>query len=799
MTGQQQQPRAPPPSQTRVNGSSTLEMGNSNQELLSKGKKGKLTIILISLIIVAALVTLIFISLSGPTPEFTKDASPLTLPVKSIALDDFLLGKLTPNRFNGTWVSDNEILYRDSELNVILLNVAKRTRKVLLTSTAFPVLNNAFKFELSADKKYLFIAHSYQRLYRHSYVAYYEIFNLATKTSISISDTMGAPRQLQLVTWSPVGNALAYVYMNDIFYWPSVEMFMHEVRITRNGRTHTIHNGVPDWVYEEEVFGGNQAMWFSTDGKRLAFATFNDTTTPVMTIPYYGSPGNFAFQYTQSVNIRYPKPGRPNPEVSLQVADLESISMQIGTSQNIKMTSIPPPSELAHSEPILQNVVWSSDTDLASIWMNRVQNKAVFKLCSLTTDPCKNILSLEESSGWIQMADSKPLFSSDGKSMVFIYSSDQGDNAGAYRHLQLVDLTTTAAKPVPLTKGKFTVTELLAWDEANREVYFLSNLEGLPGQLRVSKVSDDPRNSPHKEICVSCKSLTHDGRKCLYSGASFSKGASYYTQTCAGPYIPEIRIFEKNGKEIMLWDENDVLRQMLSDVTLPTEKLLTVRLKDGFDAQVKLQFPPNMDMSGNTKYPLLIHVYGGPDSNLVNERFNLDWDTYLTVNKSIIYGSIDARMSGLKGDKMLYAGYRKLGTVEVEDQINVTKYLQNNFNFIDARNTAIWGWSYGGYVTVMTLATDKDDVFKCGIAVAPVTDWIYYDTIYTERYMGLPTVEDNLEGYANAALFGKVENLRHKSLFLVHGTLDDNVHYQQSMMLAKVLEENDILFRQQVS
>ncbi|EZA55971.1 Venom dipeptidyl peptidase [Ooceraea biroi] len=236
---------------------------------------------------------------------------------------------------------------------------------------------------------------------------------------------------------------------------------------------------------------------------------------------------------------------------------------------------------------------------------------------------------------------------------------------------------------------------------------------------------------------------------------------------------------------------------MIAEKSQPIVHRYKIPVTGGFSAQVRLLIPPGADLSGAIKYPMLVYVYGGPDSYQVTEKFNIDWGTYLVTNKSIIYAAIDGRGSGLMGNDMLFAGYRHLGTVEIIDQINVTRHLQNKLPFIDRARTAIWGWSYGGYATGMTLAMDLKGVFKCGMSVAPVTDWALYDSIYTERFMGLPTVADNLQGYEQGQLLNKVDNIKNKMYYLIHGTLDDNVHYQQSLMLAKVLEQKDILFRQQ--
>ncbi|KAK0086081.1 hypothetical protein PV326_005689, partial [Microctonus aethiopoides] len=298
-----------------------------------------------------------------------------------------------------------------------------------------------------------------------------------------------------------------------------------------------------------------------------------------------------------------------------------------------------------------------------------------------------------------------------------------------------------------------------------------------------------------------------------------------------------------NATRLIAWEDNDMIAKIVAEKSQPIVKRFSVPVADGFDAQVRLLIPPGADLTGSTKYPMLVYVsvitalisaklfgdkqrskvnhqyqidvdpYGGPDTYQVTEQFNIHWGTYLVTNKNIIYAAIDGRGSGLKGSNMLFAGYRNLGTVEIYDQINVTStyslfyieecnpelqnHLHENLPYIDKTRTAIWGWSYGGYAAGMSLAMDTKSTFKCGMSVAPVTDWTLYDSIYTERFMGLPTPSDNVGGYEQGQLLNKAANIKSNSYYLIHGTLDDNVHYQQSLLLAKILEENDILFRQQ--
>ena len=211
-------------------------------------------------------------------------------------------------------------------------------------------------------------------------------------------------------------------------------------------------------------------------------------------------------------------------------------------------------------------------------------------------------------------------------------------------------------------------------------------------------------------------------------------------------------------------------------------------------AQVMLFLPAHL--SSFDKLPMLVEVYGGPGFQKVNKVWKgYDYATYMAGSNDIVYAVIDPRGSGYQGDAWRHSVYRKFGSVEVDDTISVTKYLQDNLDYIDASRTAIWGWSYGGYLSLSVLARDTRAVFQCGASVAPVVRWELYDTVYTERYMDTP--ENNVQGYNTSTPLWHIDNLHDKQYYLIHGTHDDNVHYQQSMLLSAALEEKDILFKQQ--
>ncbi|KAF5295430.1 hypothetical protein FQA39_LY13091 [Lamprigera yunnana] len=723
-------------------------------------------------LIVAAAIIIAIVLFAGKS-----NAAPLEKEASALSLEDFIEGRLNPKPFNGSWISDTEIIYRGQNGDIRLFSAKTMTHDVVLRISTTPVLATALDFTLSADKKFLLVAHDYQKIYRHSYVAQFTIINLKTLATSSVN--VNGEIILQLAKWAPVGNALAFVARNNIYYQGSATSFSRQITI--DGKIGNIYNGIPDWVYEEEVFSTNEALWFSPDGKKLAYAKFTDTKVKIMTLPVYGEPGNLEFQYTKAVQVRYPKPGTNNPIVSLHVADLEA---------NADL-DLPPPPNLEKQEPILASVAWATPEIISAVWMSRVQNEA--SIVTYTTGLPASfdiITTIKQPQGWIELF-SPPKFNTDGTKLVIIQSQDQGNEEGSYRHVTLYDrIADSLGKP--LTSGLFVVTEILEWDNKNDLIYYQANMPNNSSTQHVYTVSTKTLETR----CITCSLQTTDAEsECLYNSAQFSKDLSYHLLNCDGPNVPETVLYEKDRK-VYVWESNTEIRNLVRNVRTPIIEKFTFDVADDFKAKVILRLPHNIDKSGETRYPMLVNVYGGPDSFQIVDRFGMDWGSYLAANKSIIYATIDGRGAGLRGDKHLFSLYRRLGTVEIADQINVTKQMQEKLPYVDGSRTAIWGWSYGGFASGMALAEDKDGVFKCGISVAPVTDWTLYDSIYTERFMGLPTPEDNRFGYDNAKLVEKYEGLRDKKYFLIHGTLDDNVHYQQSMLLSKVLEQNDILFRQ---
>ncbi|GBP03076.1 Venom dipeptidyl peptidase 4 [Eumeta japonica] len=628
-------------------------------------------------------------------------------------------------------------------------------------------------------------------VYRHSFLARYAAVNTDSGVATNIGP-VGVSEEdayLQNFVWGPSGTACAFVYLNNVYYKSSLNA--DAVQLTTTGTSNIIYNGIPDWVYEEEVFSSNIALWFSLDGSKMSYATFNDEMVRVMRVPHYGVPGSVAYQYTEHHEIRYPKSGTTNPTVSVTLVDLSTRSGDVYTA----------PGEL--DQPILLSVTFVGNDSLALVWTNRVQNSMIVVLCYSGQTQCSQIYSRSEPDGWIE--NNPLIFNSDGNAFLTILPLA----VGSQRYKQVVQISNTGAAQWTLagrSNTAHTVAEILRWDDDDTIWYKATHVNDSAEQhLYRLRGADSPE-------CFTC-GISGNYTECLYNDGTVSSDGSKIVVNCGGPGIPQVLIYDSDGTLSRSWDENTAVAEQLQGGSLPLILQRSVPVADGLpEAAVHIQVP--VDYQSRTNVPLLVYVYGGPDSALVTHQWLMDWGTSLVTRWGIAVAHIDGRGAGLRGVDNLFTLNRRLGTVEVEDQIAVTRHLLQTETWLDSNRTCIWGWSYGGYASSLALARGGD-VFRCAIAVAPVTDWHFYDTIYTERYMDMPA--NNTEGYSESSLLTnevfrivkrhplvlkgmfcdfQVEAFRNKRYFLVHGTADDNVHYQHAMLLSRRLQTQDIYFTQ---
>ncbi|XP_073401838.1 dipeptidyl peptidase 4-like [Dendrobates tinctorius] len=680
-------------------------------------------------------------------------------PRPTYTLDDYFGDRLRYKSYGLQWISDNEYLHRTQEYNVIVYNVDTKETTVLLSNTTIDKNNESF-YELSEDRKYALLQYNYEKVWRHSYTASYRIINVETKQYVTVNEL---PPRIQYISWSPVGHRLVYVWENNIYARNSPEE--PSVIITHNGEENKILNGIPDWVYEEEMFSTNNAIWWSPGGQFLTYAEFNDTEVPIIEYTFYGDESE---QYPQTIHIPYPKAGTKNPTVRLYVANIESLN-------NVSLVEILAPDDIRNGDHYLCGVTWATKERMAVQWLRRIQNVSAIVLCS-QAEPTWNCLTFgyeESTTGWVgNFGPSEPYFTSANRFYKII------SNGNGYKHIHHF---LGAGRPTEITNGKYEVTSI--YKIVNNDLYFISNEEA-PSKRHLYRMK---LIHPFSTECVTCKLLPD---RCQQYSAYFSKDGKYYSLNCNGPGIPYYTLHSSgDDKQIKVLESNDELGALLDNIQLPTKERNFTTMHE-FNLWYQLILPPHFDKS--KKYPLLIDVYGGPCSQKVDQYFRLNWATYLASTEKIIVASFDGRGSGYQGDQILHQLYRSLGTVEVADQISAARYFKS-LGFVDEKRVAIWGWSYGGYVTSMVLGSGSGE-FKCGIAVAPVSSWLYYDTIYTERYMSLPTPEDNLENYESSTVMSRAAKFKDVGYLLIHGTADDNVHFQQAAQISKALVDAGVDF-----
>ncbi|XP_026866021.2 dipeptidyl peptidase 4 [Electrophorus electricus] len=678
---------------------------------------------------------------------------------RTFTLDDFYNQTIRYQIYSLRWISDNEYLHKSKDGSIYLHNVETMESSLYLSNSTFSQVD-ATEYLVSADKKFICFESNYTKQWRHSFNATYSIYDIETQTFIT---PVHIPTATQLLLWAPVGSMLAYVWDYNIYI--KLNSTAEPIQVTKDGKVNQILNGVPDWVYEEEVFASNEGIWWSPSAKYLAYVQVNDTGVHAIEYTMYENG-----QYPSTMTVPYPKAGTTIPTARLFVIDISS---------PVTHSEVVVPDSIGIGDHYLSSVTWVTDTRMAVQWITRRQDHVVLQVYDYDGSSWKEsvVFEVKSRTGWVgRYIPLPPYFAADNTSFYIVMSDAEG-----YKHIHYVK----GGKAVPITSGKWEVIYISKLTK--NAIYYVSNEhKGRPGQRNLYKIALSSSGHTAPE-CLTC-SLYEE--RCQFNSAYFSQNASYFRMDCYGPGLPMFTLMDNRGscKEIKVLEDNKVLEQILrTELQMPTIKRAALKL-EGFDFWYQMMFPPNFDAS--KKYPLLIQVYAGPASQYVDYRFRLEWATYLCSTEKAIVASFDGRGSGYQGDKIMHAIYERLGTYEVEDQISAVRKF-TEMGFIDKDRIGIWGWSYGGYVTSMALGSGSG-LFKCGIAVAPVSQWEYYDAVYTERYMHRP--EENPDSYKNSTVTGRAKNFRSVQYLLVHGTADENVHFQQAAQISKALVEEQVDF-----
>lgn len=597
-----------------------------------------------------------------------------------------------------------------------------------------------FDYEFSSDESKILFSINYEPIYRHSFKAEYYIYDIVSNSISKLSEN----GKQQLASFSPDGKYVSFVRDNNIFIKDLQKG--SEKQLTFDGEKNKIINGAPDWVYEEE-FSYNKAYDWSPDSKRIAFLKTDESHVKTYSITIWGN------LYPEMYEYKYPKAGEENSKVSLHIIDIENGNTLLADLGDLNDKYIP---RLKFTK---------NPGILSAVKMNRLQNLYELYFIDVQSGNSKTILSLNDEK-YIEINDDLTFLNND-KGFIL---SHEGDG---YRHLYYYDFNGKLINQI--TSGKWEVTEFYGFDDNTETLYFQA-AKSSPLRREIYSVKTDGTNFRK----ISEKEGTNS--------AEFSKNFKFFINTYSNANTPfVISLFDNSGNLIREIENNSVLNNRIKEqYKFQPKEFFYFTTEDGVQLNGWMIKPKKL----KSKNPVLMYVYGGPGSQTVLDSWDRDmaWWQLLAQNGYIIV-SVDNRGTGARGKDFRQVTYRELGKYEVLDQIQAAKYL-STLKFVDSKRIGIFGWSYGGYMSTLCM-TIGADWFKLGIAVAPVTNWRYYDSIYTERYNGLP--QDNPDGYDKNSPINHVKEMKGKYL-LIHGTADDNVHIQNAIDLVDKLVASDVDF-----
>jgi dipeptidyl-peptidase-4 len=593
-------------------------------------------------------------------------------------------------------------------------------------------------YDFSKDESKLLIRTETESIYRRSKKANFFIYD---RKSGSFEPLYEQGKQ-QYATFNPQANKVAFVHENNLYYKDLNSGKV--VQVTTDGEKNKVINGATDWVYEEE-FGFAKGFFWSPEGGHLAYYRFDESEVAEFTMTNY-----YNGLYPEYETFKYPKVGEQNSEVSVFIYNLKAgkpVAVPLGKNKDI----------------YIPRLKWTKDENQLCVYrMNRHQNH--LELLLANTKSGETRLLMEEKNKYY-IAESvldNLTFLENGKS--FIWTSEMD----GWHHIYLYDMK--GRKKEQITKGNWEVTALYGVDEQQGKIYYQA-AEKSPKERQVYSIGLDGKN---KQVLAG---------QTGWNKAQFSSTYDYFVVTHSTVNRPATYIvYDKNGKLIRVIEENKKVKQYQQDYGVQPVEFFTVETGD--DVQLNAWMIKPSNFQENRKYPVLMYVYGGPGSQTVEDSWmgNNYWWFQMLAEQGFIVVSVDNRGTGARGEDFKKLTYKQLGHYETIDQIEAAKYI-GKLPYADADRIGIFGWSYGGYMSSLCILKGND-VFKAAIAVAPVTNWKWYDTIYTERYMR--TYKENEAGYQENSPVNFADRLK-GSYLLVHGVSDDNVHFQHTAEMANAL------------
>lgn len=590
-------------------------------------------------------------------------------------------------------------------------------------------------YSFDKNEKKILIATNSNPIFRHSFTANYFVYDIPSKTVSSFT-----ANAIQEPTFSADGTKIAYAFENNLYIHDLSSGV--KIQLTQDGQKNKIINGITDWVYEEE-FAFVKAYDWNVTGTKIAYIKFDETEVPEFSMDMY----NEGLYPTQTV-FKYPKAGEKNAIVSLHIFDLKS-----GTTKKINLGN--------YKDFYIPRIKWTNDPATLSVQvMNRHQNNLDLHFVDANAGTTKIVLN-EKDAAYVDVTDNLTFL----KDNSFIWTSEKD----GFNHIYHYDKSGKLKKQI--TSGKWEVTNYYGFDEKSGMIYYQS-------------VENGSINRDVYAIKVDGKSKVRLSSKTGTNSATFSPNFQFFINTySSATSAPTYTLNDsKTGAVVKTIVSNEAVEQKLAKYDVTPKEFFVLTTEKGHQLNAWVIKPKNFDP--NKKYPVFMYQYSGPGSQQVANTWNgtNDYWFMMLAQQGYIVACVDGRGTGFKGAAFKKCTYKELGKFEVEDQIDAAKVI-GKYNYVDASRIGIFGWSYGGFMSSNCLFQGAD-VFKTAIAVAPVTSWRYYDSIYTERYMQTP--QENASGYDNNSPINHVSKLKGNFL-LIHGTADDNVHVQNTMKMVEAL------------
>ena len=621
----------------------------------------------------------------------------------------------------------------NTSIDVYSYKTGEKT-KTLVSSADLSQISNFQNFKFSSDESKILLSTAVEPIYRRSSREVFYIYDVETKELSKLTD-----EKVQEASFSPDGSKIAYVFDNNIYIKDLASG--EKVQVTEDGAINSIINGITDWVYEEE-FSIVKAFAWNKDGSKIAFLRFDEADVPEFSMDMFGSD----LYPTQQV-FKYPKAGEKNSEVSLHlydVASAETEAVELGD----------------YSDFYIPRINWTNRTNILSVQvLNRHQNSLDLIYVDAENNSAEVILN-ETDKAYVDVTDNLTFLDDNS----FIWTSEKSGYNHIYHYSEkgeLIDQVTT---------GDWEVTNYYGFDPKRKTIFYQSTENG--------SVNRDVYS-----IALKGNKKTRLTERTGMNSADFSADFTYFINSFTNTETPTVYTLRdaKSGKVVREILNNQKLLEKEAGYDFSPKELSTISI-NGNDLNMWMIKPSDFDES--KKYPLLLFQYSGPGSQSVSNSYfgTNDYWYQLLADKGYIIACVDGRGTGLKGAEFKKVTYQELGKYEVEDQIAAAKKL-GELNYIDSERIGIWGWSYGGFMSTNCILKGND-TFSMAIAVAPVTSWRFYDTVYTERYMRTP--QENASGYDENSPLNHAEKLKGDYL-LVHGGGDDNVHVQNTMRMVEAL------------